>query len=108
MKTITPQELKKALDEGETVTLVDVRSAADFAEKHIPGSVNAPADGEMVQGLPDPESRVVVYAEHEGSETPQQVCERLEAAGYDNAMCLVGGLLGWMEAGGQVEGGQES
>lgn len=39
---IPASSLKKALDAGEVVRLIDVRSAGDYAKGHIPGSINIP------------------------------------------------------------------
>jgi len=44
-------------------TLVDVRSAAEFAEGHLPGAVNIPVDelASRLDELGGPEASVIVY-----------------------------------------------
>jgi 3-mercaptopyruvate sulfurtransferase SseA len=37
-------ELKKEIDSGSSVMLIDVRSAASFAKESIPGAINIPLD----------------------------------------------------------------
>lgn len=41
-KTITPEEAKARLDSGDAVTLLDVRTEAEYEESHIPGAVSYP------------------------------------------------------------------
>lgn len=40
-KTLTPEEAKARLDSGNAVTLLDVRTEAEYEESHIPGAVLA-------------------------------------------------------------------
>ena len=41
-KEIAAQELKKKLDDGEQVLLIDVRDAALYEKETIPGTINIP------------------------------------------------------------------
>ena len=38
--SITPTELQAMLQSGEGPVVIDVRSAAEFAEGHVPGAIN--------------------------------------------------------------------
>jgi rhodanese-related sulfurtransferase len=42
--TTGPVELERMAQEGQPVSIVDVRAAEDYAEGHIPGAVNLPKD----------------------------------------------------------------
>ncbi len=42
--TTGPVELERWAKQGQPVNIVDVRAAEDYAEGHIPGSVNLPKD----------------------------------------------------------------
>ncbi len=44
MKYLTnPHDVKQSIDkQDKTITIIDVRSAKDFAEGHIPGAINIP------------------------------------------------------------------
>lgn len=114
MTDITPQDLKAKIEEAQMpFELIDVRDAASFQEKHIPRSVNVPlvegfvaAVGTVFHGGKD--LALVLYSEHEEMGEASKACQELEAAGYTNVMHLVGGLMGWMEAGGAVEFGESS
>ena len=39
---IRPLELKRLIDSGEKVVVVDVRSARDYRDAHIPGAISIP------------------------------------------------------------------
>ena len=61
---ITPAEVKKRLESGEKVFLVDVRTPNEFAEKHIPKSVLLPLERleqEAVKKIPDKATPIFVY-----------------------------------------------
>ncbi|OGL67217.1 hypothetical protein A2856_04130 [Candidatus Uhrbacteria bacterium RIFCSPHIGHO2_01_FULL_63_20] len=113
MQTITAAELKKLLDSDKGVILVDVRTPGRYSEKHIPGAINAPATDDFAKGLAKAaggmDAALVLYAEHEADDAElKATCEQAEALGYKDVSCLKGGIMAWMEAGGTVEGGQES
>jgi rhodanese-related sulfurtransferase len=57
---ISPAELKRELDKGVKLTVVDVRSTDLYALGHIPGAINIPASLCEAKQLP-PLGRVVVY-----------------------------------------------
>ena len=42
IKRIDPEEARELLDSGESYTYLDVRSEEEFAQGHVPGSVNIP------------------------------------------------------------------
>lgn len=39
---ITPEELRRRLDQGEAITVVDVRPAESYRNGHIPGALHIP------------------------------------------------------------------
>lgn len=106
-----PQELKAAQDAGETITLVDLQDAHSYQHRHIPGAVNVPSTAsadECQKCLPDKDARIIVYGEYDELGKGGEAIEGLKKLGYGNVDRLEGGLMGWMEAGFAVEGGQES
>jgi thiosulfate/3-mercaptopyruvate sulfurtransferase len=42
VEELTPEELKRRLDAGENVLVVDIRGEGEFRRGHIPGAVNVP------------------------------------------------------------------
>jgi rhodanese-related sulfurtransferase len=65
---LKPAELKALLDtKPESLTLVDVRDAKEFAEGHIPGAINIPVTGFAAgSGVLDKGKKIVVYCNSGG------------------------------------------
>lgn len=109
MKELTGAELK---DVQEQLTLLDVRTSDHYQHKHIPGAVNVPMGeafaSEVQTVLKDKDALVACYDKHEEESLAPSACAALEGAGYTNVICVRDGLMGWMEAGGMIESGQDS
>lgn len=91
MEEISPSELSARLDDDHGGPLVlDVRSPADFARWHVPGSVNLDIRDELSDGLESaktalsrlPENSEVVVACTAG-EVAVLAAEYLRELGYD-------------------------
>lgn len=112
MNTMTPQELKAKMDAHESLTLVDLRPAHDYQEKHIPGAMNVEAGANFLAAfsaaVPDKATIVVLYNDLKENTADKDSASALEAAGYTSVSILPDGLMGWMNAGFQVEFGRES
>lgn len=105
---MTSQELKRLLDDGASLTLVDLQSAHSYEHRHIPGAVNVPATAsaeECEKCLPDKDARIVVYGQYDELGNGGEATEGLKKLGYTNVDRLEGEMMGWMEAGFAVEGG---
>ena len=95
-------ELKRRLDAGEKLLLLDVRSAADFAgEKgHIAGALNIPLE-ELAARQGEFESRreqpvlLVCTTDRRSS----RAAAHLTAAGFAQAQVVQGGMTAWRERG---------
>jgi len=96
---VSPEELKGLLEEG--VFVLDVRSNANFAAAHVPGSVNIALSGQFaswagaIMGL---SAKPVLIAD-----TPEQYEEariRLARVGIEDPRgFLLGGVAAWKQAG---------
>lgn len=62
VKRISPVELKKLMDRGETVLIVDVRSTAAYNNQHISGALSVPVIEveSRLSGVP-PLTKIVFY-----------------------------------------------
>jgi glyoxylase-like metal-dependent hydrolase (beta-lactamase superfamily II) len=98
--TISREDLRRLLDRGAAVTVLDVRPAAERAEWAIPGSVHADAYDALWRGDPgvladfDPVSDGPVVTVCAEGKTSLLAAERLLARGLD-AVSLEGGMRGW-------------
>lgn len=94
---ISPDELKRKLDAGGAVTIVDVREPVELQIaslkganfKHIPmGDVPSRAHQEL-----DPEEHIVVVCHH--GVRSANVTMWLRGQGFDNAQSMRGGIDLW-------------
>jgi rhodanese-related sulfurtransferase len=98
MQTITVQELKRRIDAGENIHLVDVREPNENAAFNIGGTL-LPL-GEIRNMQTDPiddwkEDEVIVYCR--SGNRSGQAAMILEQMGFKNVINLTGGMLAWLE-----------
>lgn len=108
---VEPQRLREEMKKGTSMTVVDLQESAKYTHSHIPGAVNVPAEvfeQEYASLLKDKDSVLVLYGEFDELGKGTKFGEILEAAGYQKVGRIVGGLMGWQEAGYPTEGGTES
>jgi rhodanese-related sulfurtransferase len=92
---ITAQEAKEIMDSEENVAIVDVRTAQEYAEGHIPDAILIP--GTQIRDLapdllPDLDQTILVYCRSGNrSETAARI---LIDMGYTNVLDF-GGILDW-------------
>jgi rhodanese-related sulfurtransferase len=94
---IQPTEVKRLLDSGEPLVLLDVRQPEENAICAIPGSVLIPL-GELharVGEIPPTDDLVVVYCHH-GIRSLSGAA-MLASAGFPNVASMTGGIDRWSE-----------
>jgi adenylyltransferase/sulfurtransferase len=93
---ITPEELKRRLDRGEAVFILDVRNPPEYQICRIPGSTLLPLP-ELPQRLGelDPDREMVVHCK--GGLRSRQAIEFLRQQGFTRLTNLTGGILAWVE-----------
>ncbi len=85
---------------GETV-IVDVRSADEYLHKHIPHSINIPAD-QLRQRLNEIPKTNEVFVICQSGIRSSEACGQLEALGFSRFSTIEGGLHAFEKSGGQV------
>ena len=94
-KNITAEEAKQIMD-GETgYVILDVRTAEEFAEGHIPGAVLIPNDEITEKAetiLPDKNQKILVYCR--SGRRSKLAAEALLTIGYTN-IWEFGGIIDW-------------
>jgi len=108
--TISSAELQKLLAAG-SVSLIDVRLAADHAAEHLPGAVsNCVFEVDflprMEQAFADRTTPICVYGASASSHESRMAAEKLRRAGYEQIAELAGGLEGWKVAGFETTTGE--
>jgi len=95
--TITATELKRMLDEGDDIFLVDVREPNEYEIVSIPGSVLIPKDqfltGAALERLPQ-DKRVVLHCKS-GARSSECLAV-VKNAGFSDAVHVGGGVLAWV------------
>jgi rhodanese-related sulfurtransferase len=95
---IQPHELKRKLDAGEPVYLVDVRNDDEHAYCRLPESLLVPLPelpGRVEEVQPPADAQVVVYCHH--GVRSLRGAAILAAAGHANAASLAGGIDAWSQ-----------
>jgi rhodanese-related sulfurtransferase len=95
-KTIFAADVKKKMDAGESLYIMDIRANKDYVAGHIPGAQNIEfanaAKPESLALLPTDGTQIVVVCYT--SQTGNQVTSILNLLGYD-AWALRFGMMGW-------------
>jgi rhodanese-related sulfurtransferase len=93
-------EVKKRLDAGEKLLIVDVREESEFARGHVPGSVHLGKgiiERDIEAAVPDTSAEVILYCG--GGFRSAIAADNLKKMGYTNAVSMDGGWRDWMQAG---------
>jgi molybdopterin/thiamine biosynthesis adenylyltransferase/rhodanese-related sulfurtransferase/molybdopterin converting factor small subunit len=93
---ITPVELKKRIDAGEELLIVDVREPNEYQINRIPGSVLIPL-GELPRRYQelDPDREIVLHCKMGGRSAKAQ--DYLRTVGFNRTKNLKGGILSWID-----------
>ncbi|TVQ07316.1 MAG: rhodanese-like domain-containing protein [Leptolyngbya sp. DLM2.Bin27] len=99
----TPKELLSRLQWGEpALTIIDTRSREAFNEQRITGAVSMPKHEAFI--APDLELNRDIYVYGDSPEGTAESAHQFRQAGYTNVAELTGGLSGWKQISGPVEG----
>jgi rhodanese-related sulfurtransferase len=115
-RLVSTEEMKKRLDEGGKLVVIDTLPAPDRAATgHIPGSVNAPMpkDGKelapadvdrlLAAAGPDKGVPVVLYCGFVACRRSHVGAKALAEKGYEDVIRYPGGIVAWAEAGHPLE-----
>jgi len=93
---ISAEEAKKMLDENSKIILLDVRSEAEYNNKHIPRATLLPLpeiESKAATALPDKDALILVYCQ--SGMRSRNASNRLVAMGYTQIYDIAGGISGW-------------
>lgn len=94
--TITAEQLKSRLDNGDKLHLIDVREDEEVAQGIIPGAIHLPL-GQVPHRLDEiPREDEVIFICRSGYRS-DQACQYLASLGYKGTTNLVGGMLAWVQ-----------
>ena len=98
MNNITVEELKKRLDAGEELHIVDVREPHERVDFNI-GGIHIPLgqiQSMQIDDIEDMKDKEVILYCRSGNRSGQAAMF-LDAMGFKNTKNLVGGILAWQE-----------
>ena len=100
-----PRDLKARLEWGEpALTIIDVRDRETYNRKRITGAVPMPLNTLVDQAKASLEFVRDIYVYGSDDAETSQAAELLRQAGFIHVAELQGGLNGWIEVGGSING----
>src|SRR5580692_3395944 len=103
-KQVSLEELKRRIESGEKLTLLDVREKDEWRGGYIPGAVSLPRgflEIQAEQKLPDKNARIVAYCA--GGTRSALAAATLQELGYPNVETANPGFVRWKDVGYPVE-----
>jgi len=94
------REVKKKMDAGDKMTIVDTREDNEWARGHIPNALHlgkGVIERDIEKAIPDKETTIVLYCG--GGYRSALAADNLQRMGYRNVISMDGGWRGWTEAG---------
>ena len=104
VKETNVPEVKKRLDAGEKLVLVDTREDSEWARGHLPGAIHlckGIIERDIEGAVPDKNTEIILYCG--GGFRSALAADNLQKMGYTKVISMDGGWRGWMEAGLPVE-----
>ena len=93
---IEPTELKKLLDQGEQITILDVREPHELNICSIDGTLNIPM-AEVPQKLDQLNKDLPLVVMCRSGKRSMSVISFLQEHGFSNLINLEGGILAWAD-----------
>ena len=100
VKEVDYKEIKKRIDSGEKLILVDTREDLEWAKGHVPGAIHlgkGVIERDIEKTVPDHNAPVVLYCG--GGFRSALAADNLQKMGYTNVISMDGGWRGWTESG---------
>ena len=92
---ISPEEAKQMITAEKDLVLIDVRTPAEYQEKHIPGARLVPNEtisNQPIEGVPK-NAKILVYCRT--GHRSEQAAKKLIAMGYEHVYDMAGGITSW-------------
>ena len=93
-------EVKKRMDRGDKLLLVDVREESEYAKDHLPGAIHlgkGVIERDIEARVPDLGKEMILYCG--GGYRSALAADNLQKMGYTNVISMDGGIRDWREKG---------
>ncbi len=97
---VSPEDVRQEIDEGNGLTIVDVREGDEYRAGHVPGAIHLPRgflELQVENRLPDSGANIVAYCA--GGVRSLFATETLRKMGYANVRSMAGGFTRWKQNG---------
>lgn len=94
-RQVNAEEADSMMEGESSYIILDVRTAQEYSEKHIPGAINIANESigtEDISELPDKDQLILVYCR--SGNRSKQASEKLVKLGYTNII-EIGGINSW-------------
>jgi rhodanese-related sulfurtransferase len=107
---ITAEELHALHTQGQPITLIDVRTPAEFSDTHVPFAKNIPLDQLDPAAIKaqHPDASQTLYVICQSGMRANQARQKLVAEGLPNVLNVVGGTNAWVQASFPVTHGKKA
>jgi molybdopterin/thiamine biosynthesis adenylyltransferase/rhodanese-related sulfurtransferase len=100
VREVTPDDVKRALDERRPLRLVDVREGDEWSGGHLPGAVHVARgflEARIEAAVPDRDAEIILYCA--GGNRSALAARTLEEMGYRAVASMAGGYGRWTDRG---------
>jgi rhodanese-related sulfurtransferase len=100
VKETNVADVKRRMDAGEKLMLVDVREESEWANGHLPGAIHLGKgiiERDVEQRFPSTDTKLILYCG--GGFRSALAADNLQKMGYSNVESMDGGWKGWLAAG---------
>jgi len=100
VKETNVADVKRRVDAGEKMFVVDVREDNEWANGHLPGAIHlgkGVIERDIEARVPDTSAKIILYCG--GGFRSALSAENLQRMGYTNVESMDGGWKGWLDAG---------
>jgi rhodanese-related sulfurtransferase len=97
MKTISPVELEQILATQPNAAVLDVRTAVEFAEVHVPQARSIPLDELELSSLQFSKDQPI-YLFCRSGQRATKAAQKFSREGFSQPIIVEGGTLAWIEA----------
>ena len=107
MKNLSVQESHQERQSSNSIPLIDVRTPAEFGSVHANGAINYPMESFDLNSLNFSKTQEVHVICQSGGRS-MKVCQKLEAAGFEQVVNIDGGTSAWVSAALPVNKGKQA
>jgi len=98
IKECTIDDVKRRLDRGEKLNLIDTREESEYAKDHLPGAIHlgkGVIERDIETKYPDTSAELLLYCG--GGFRSALAADNLKKMGYTNVVSVDGGIRAWRE-----------